>query len=141
MLPGNSTAWLSFDQFHDVRGRLVQRDADRFSASHLDRVHILREGPLGVLRVCRVRNGNGDTRRHGTIVAPLTGPLIELQQEISAIDQFAIDYTRFGEHLVGFYRAGAVNVKDFMAMGCQPVRYQHAMALEIHAFGAHVGGT
>ena len=60
----------ALDQLYDVPGRLVQRDAHRFSPGHFDCMHVLREGPPSVLRVDRVGNGNSDARRHEMIVAP-----------------------------------------------------------------------
>ena len=48
----------------DLVRRKVQRDAHRFAARQRDRAFVLRNRPLGVFGVERVRHGDGDAGRH-----------------------------------------------------------------------------
>ena len=64
-----------------------------------------------------------------------------LEKLIAAVNQLAINHPRFGDEFVGTGRAFRVDVQYFVAVGDQPVGDDHAMAAEVNAFGAHVGGA
>jgi hypothetical protein len=64
---------------------------------------------------------------------------VRLEEEIATINDIAVDHVRFGHEFVRLWRFEIVDMQHFMAVGVEPVGNQHAVTLEVDAFGAHVG--
>jgi hypothetical protein len=54
----------TLDQLYDFRGRLIEANAHRFSAGHCDRPLVLRQSPVSVRTVTRMRDWNSNARSH-----------------------------------------------------------------------------
>jgi len=63
------------------------------------------------------------------------------EEAVAAVNNLPVDQTSLWHQLVRSDRTDAVNMEDFMSMSHQPIGDQHAVAMEIDAFGAHVSGA